>query len=116
MTAARGALPKRNQSLDDVPGRVLGDQCSVQGTDRCAEDQVRPDVGLEESAQHADLHRAEHTAPAEDEGGAGLSHRAQGAGTAASERICALTRAVAWCSAQNDRIGTVPHSNVVSVN
>jgi hypothetical protein len=64
---ACGGAPHLGELLDHRELGLAGDEGTVQGADAGAEDQLGPDVALEQRSEHPDLDRAEDAAAAKHE-------------------------------------------------
>ena len=62
--------PQALQTVGDLSRRAGGEHRAVDRADAGADDEIGADARVEKRAQHADLHRAEHSPAAEHDGGA----------------------------------------------
>ena len=113
------ALPQPDQPVDRRRRRVGGDQGAVERADRGAEDQVR--AGRRARTARGACRPRPRRAGRRRRGrtrcvGHRRRLRRRRARRRASVGLRRGTAAVARCSAQKDRNGTVPHSSVTSVN
>ena len=69
-SAASGERHRLVQPVGDLRRRAGGEHRAVDRADAGADDEVGADARVEQRAQHADLHGAEHSPAAEHDGGA----------------------------------------------